>query len=113
VIYTAIGTGATAIGVANYTNKPVVGVLTLNNKAEIEEHMCPTNLTIEDAFVFGKYAKQNNDLDLFCADFYEKHQIPIEPIYTGRMFYALIEHIKNGHIASNSKLVAIHTGGVK
>jgi len=113
VIYSAIGTGATAIGVANYTSKRVVGVLTLNNKAEIEEHTRPTNLTIEDAFVFGKYAKQNNDLNLFCADFYKKHQIPIEPIYTGRMFYALIEHIKNGHIASNSKLVAIHTGGVK
>lgn len=113
LIYTAIGTGATAIGVANYSNKPVVGVLTLNNRAEIEEHKLPANLAIEDAYVFGKYAKQNDELDLFCADFYEKHQIAIEPIYTGRMFYALIEHIKNGHIASNSKLVAIHTGGVK
>ena len=113
LIYTAIGTGATAIGVANYSNKPVVGVLTLNNRAEIEEHKLPANLAIEDAYVFGKYAKQNDELDLFCADFYEKHQIAIEPIYTGRMFYALIEHIKNGHIASHSKLVAIHTGGVK
>ena len=113
LIYTAIGTGATAIGAANYSKKPVVGVLTLNNRAEIEEHKLPANLAIEDAYVFGKYAKQNDELDLFCADFYEKHQIAIEPIYTGRMFYALIEHIKNGHIASNSKLVAIHTGGVK
>ena len=113
LIYTAIGTGATAIGVANYSNKPVVGVLTLNNKTEIEEHKLPANLAIEDAYVFGKYAKQNHELDQFCADFYVKHQIPIEPIYTGRMFYALIEHIKNGHIAPNTKLVAIHTGGVK
>lgn len=113
LIYTAMGTGATAIGAANYSKKPVVGVLTLNNKAEIEEHKLPANLAIEDAYVFGKYAKQNDELDLFCADFYKKHQIAIEPIYTGRMFYALIEHIKNGHIASNSKLVAIHTGGVK
>jgi 1-aminocyclopropane-1-carboxylate deaminase len=113
LIYTAIGTGATAIGLANYTEKPVVGILTLNNRAEIEEHSLPANLTIEEAYVFGKYAKQNNDLDQFCADFYTKHKISIEPIYTGRMFYALIEHIKNGHIASNTKLVAIHTGGVK
>ena len=113
IIYTAIGTGATAIGIANYTKKPILGVLTLNNRAEIEEHSLPANLTIEEAYVFGKYAKQNNDLDQFCADFYAKHQIPIEPIYTGRMFYALIEHIKNGHIAPNTKLVAIHTGGVK
>jgi 1-aminocyclopropane-1-carboxylate deaminase len=113
LIYTAIGTGATAIGIANYTKKPVVGILTLNNRAEIEAHSLPANLTIEEAYVFGKYAKQNNDLYQFCADFYAKHQIAIEPTYTGRMFYALIEHIKNGHIASNTKLVAIHTGGIK
>jgi 1-aminocyclopropane-1-carboxylate deaminase len=113
LIYTAIGTGSTAIGLANYTNNLVVGVLTLNNRAEIEEHSIPINLEIEDAYVFGKYAKQNNELDLFCEEFNQQHGIPIEPIYTGRMFYALIEHIKNGHIAPNTKLVAIHTGGVK
>ena len=113
LIYTAVGTGATAIGIATYTQKPVLSVLTLQNKPEIEAHDIPANLQIEDAFVFGKYAKQNDDLDRFCADFYTKHQIPIEPIYTGRLFYALTEHIKNGHIASNTKLVAIHTGGIK
>jgi 1-aminocyclopropane-1-carboxylate deaminase len=113
LIYTAAGTGATAIGIANYAKKPVVGVLTLNNKVEIEQHPLPTNLEIEEAFVFGKYAKQNNELDLFCTEFYNKHKIAIEPIYTGRMFCALIEHIKNGHIAPHSKLVAIHTGGIK
>lgn len=113
LIYTAVGTGATAIGLAKYTDKPVVGILTLNNLSEIEAHGIPTNLGIESAYVFGKYAKQNDELDLFCADFYQKHGIPIEPIYTGRLFYAMIEHIKNGHIAPHSKLVAIHTGGVK
>jgi 1-aminocyclopropane-1-carboxylate deaminase/D-cysteine desulfhydrase-like pyridoxal-dependent ACC family enzyme len=87
--------------------------LTLNNRSEIEAHSLPSNLGIDDAYVFGKYAKQNNTLDGFCADFGNKHQIAIEPIYTGRMFYALTEHIKNGHVAPNSKLVAIHTGGVK
>jgi len=113
LIYTAVGTGATAIGVAKYTDKPVVGILTLLNRSEIEAHTLPANLNIEDAYVFGKYAKQNDKLDQFCAEFYKKHGIPIEPIYTGRMFYALMEHIKNGHIAPHSKLVAIHTGGVK
>ena len=113
LIYTAVGTGATAIGIAKHTKKPVIGVLTLNNRTEIEAHSLPTNLNIEDAYVFGKYAKQNDELDLFCAEFYQKHGFPIEPIYTGRMFYALTEHIKNGHIAPNTKLVAIHTGGVK
>jgi 1-aminocyclopropane-1-carboxylate deaminase/D-cysteine desulfhydrase-like pyridoxal-dependent ACC family enzyme len=113
LIYTAVGTGATAIGIAKHTKKPVIGVLTLNNRSEIEAHSLPNNLSIEDAYVFGKYAKQNNELDLFCVEFHLKHGISIEPIYTGRMFYALTEHIKNGHIAPNTKLVAIHTGGVK
>jgi 1-aminocyclopropane-1-carboxylate deaminase len=113
MIYTAIGTGATAIGIAKNIDKPVMGILTLNNRSEIEAHSLPTNLSIEDAYVFGKYAKQNDELDLFCGEFHLQHGISIEPIYTGRMFYALSEHIKNGHIAPNTKLVAIHTGGVK
>ncbi len=115
-IYCAIGTGATAIGIARATNVPVTGIQTLNNQAEIENHLSDfpaANLTIDENFIFGKYAKSNADLDKFCRNFYEKHQIAIEPIYTGRMFYALINHIKNGHIAPESKLVAIHTGGIK
>jgi 1-aminocyclopropane-1-carboxylate deaminase/D-cysteine desulfhydrase-like pyridoxal-dependent ACC family enzyme len=115
-IYCAMGTGATAIGIARATNVPVTGILTLNNQAEIEDHLndFPTNnLTLDDNYIFGKYAKSNTDLELFCTEFNEKHQIPIEPIYTGRLFYALIDHIKNGHIAPDSKLVAIHTGGIK
>ena len=115
-IYCAMGTGATAIGIARATNVPVTGIQTLNNQAEIENHLSDfpaANLTIDENFIFGKYAKSNADLDKFCRNFYEKHQIAIEPIYTGRMFYALINHIKNGHIAPESKLVAIHTGGIK
>jgi 1-aminocyclopropane-1-carboxylate deaminase/D-cysteine desulfhydrase-like pyridoxal-dependent ACC family enzyme len=115
-IYCAMGTGATAIGIARATNVSVTGILTLNNKAEIEDHLInfpAANLKIDDNYIFGKYAKSNYELDLFCKEFSEKHQIPIEPIYTGRLFYALIDHIKNGHIAPDSKLVAIHTGGIK
>ncbi len=115
-IYCAIGTGATAIGIARASNVPVIGILTLNNQAEIEDHLNTfpaRNLRIDKNYIFGKYAKSNADLDLFCKEFNEKHQIPIEPIYTGRLFYALTDHIKNGHIAPYSKLVAIHTGGIK
>ena len=115
-IYCAMGTGATAIGIARATSVPVTGILTLNNQAEIEDHLMDfpaANLKIDDKYIFGKYAKSNADLETFCRDFYEKHQIPIEPIYTGRMFNALVDHIKNGHIVPDSKLVAIHTGGIK
>lgn len=115
-LYTAVGTGATAIGMAQYTQTTVNGVLTLNNRTEIEEHLLiypSPNLRIEDRYIFGKYAKQTKELDDFCEEFKTKHAIAIEPIYTGRLFYALIDHIKNGHIAPNTKLVAIHTGGIK
>jgi 1-aminocyclopropane-1-carboxylate deaminase len=115
-IYCAMGTGATAIGIARATSVPVKGILTLNNQTEIENHLMDfpaANLKLDENYIFGKYAKSTADLDLFCKDFGEKHRIPIEPIYTGRMFYALFDHIKNGHIAPDSKLVAIHTGGIK
>ena len=115
-IYTAVGTGATAIGIAQYFNGTVNGILTLNNKTEITDHLKfhpKPNLMIDDQYIFGKYAKQTILLDQFCEEFNTKYNIAIEAIYTGRMFYALVDHIKNGHIAPYSKLVAIHTGGVK
>jgi 1-aminocyclopropane-1-carboxylate deaminase len=115
-IYVAIGTGATGIGLAKYAKLPIKGILTLNNKSEIEEHLRKypaPNLTLDDHYIFGKYAQKSEELDQFCQEFLKKHRIAIEPIYTGRMFYALVNHIKNGHIAPNTKLVAIHTGGIK
>ena len=94
----------------------IIGIQTLNNKAEIEGNSQELGIpiqTINDQYVFGKYAKQANVLDCFCEQFHHKHDIKIEPIYTGRMFYGLYDLISKDFFKPGSQIVALHTGGIK
>lgn len=116
-VITAVGTGTTAIGIATYTHKKTIGILTLNNLHEINANCkkinADINLDLNSQYIFGKYAKDSNVLNEFCDAFYMKHSIQIEPIYTGRMFYGLYDLIKSNYFDPNSKIVALHTGGIK
>lgn len=71
------------------------------------------NWQINLDYHFGGYAKIHNELIKFCRDFEEQHNIPIEPIYTGKMFYGIFDLIKNNHFPMQSTIVAIHTGGLQ
>lgn len=116
-IITAVGTGTTAIGLSQYSKMKTIGILTLNNKNEIESNFKQLGiekyLAINENYIFGKYAKESNVLTEFCKSFHTKHGIMIEPIYTGRMFYGLCDLIRQNYFPENSKIIALHTGGVK
>lgn len=115
-IITAVGTGTTALGIRKFWNKPIYGILTLNNLAEIKRNEKELNLSgniwIED-YIMGKYAKESTLINQFCETFEYDHQVKLEPIYTGRMFYGLYELIKINHFPKGSKILALHSGGIK
>lgn len=62
---------------------------------------------------FGGYAKVNNELLLFIQDFLKQHDVELEPIYTGKMFYGLFDLIQHDFFEPGQKIVAIHTGGLQ
>lgn len=70
------------------------------------------NLIIHSDYHFGGYAKYTNELLLFIKDFYQKTKIPLDPIYTGKVMFALFDEIQNGNL-DNSTVVFIHTGGIQ
>jgi phosphoribosylformylglycinamidine (FGAM) synthase-like amidotransferase family enzyme len=116
-IVTAVGTGTTAIGICQYAKIKTIGILTLNNLTEIENNAqgfdIENLLEVNTNYIFGKYAKDSKTLNEFCENFYMKHKILIEPTYTGRMFYGLYDLIKGNHFPQNSKIIALHSGGIK
>ena len=71
------------------------------------------NWLINLDYHLGGYAKINSELIKFCKDFKQHHNIPIEPIYTGKMFYGIFDLIKNNYFPEHSKIIAIHTGGLQ
>jgi 1-aminocyclopropane-1-carboxylate deaminase/D-cysteine desulfhydrase-like pyridoxal-dependent ACC family enzyme len=71
------------------------------------------NFQINLDYHFGGYAKTNKELNNFCIEFYERHNIRIEPIYTGKMFYGIYDLISKNFFPPQSTVVAIHTGGLQ
>ncbi len=118
-ILVSVGTGTTLIGLAMHLpNSLIHGILSLSNKNEIEEN-CKLfnkqfeNILLHDQFIEKKYGKKNTELEKFCIDFFLKYNIPIEPIYTGLLFHSFFELVKQNVFANNSKILLIHTGGIK
>lgn len=83
----------------------------LHNK-EITEEYCE-RLVVLDNYHFGGFAKKSDEIIHFCQEFYTKHNIKLDPIYTSKMMFALYDQIKKNLIPENSKILAIHTGGLQ
>jgi 1-aminocyclopropane-1-carboxylate deaminase len=72
-----------------------------------------TNWSINTEFHFGGYARWTPELINFINNFKEKHNIALDPIYTGKMVFGLYKLIESGVIPPNSTVVAVHTGGLQ
>ena len=62
---------------------------------------------------FGGYAKSNHELVQFCGDFYQQNNIEIEPVYSGKLFFALRDLVNKGGFPPQSRILALHTGGLQ
>ena len=46
-------------------------------------------------------------------DFSKKYQIILDPVYTGKLVFGIFDLVKQGYFPDNSKILAIHTGGLQ
>lgn len=60
----------------------------------------------------GGYAKTTIALLDFVRNFNEKYHIPIEPVYTGKLFYGIFDLIYKDYFSPQAVILAIHSGGV-
>ena len=68
---------------------------------------------INHHYHFGGYAKSNHELAQFCHDFYQQTEIEIEPVYSGKLFFALRDLIEKRYFPQKSRILALHTGGLQ
>jgi 1-aminocyclopropane-1-carboxylate deaminase len=61
----------------------------------------------------GGYAKISAELVAFINEFKLQTGIPLDPIYTGKMMFGLLEMLKNDNFAPGTRILAIHTGGLQ
>lgn len=128
-IYLAGGTGTTATGILLSTSgNTIVNVVSalkgsfLENDIkqfvqsylkddEIEEYTQRLNVINESHF--GGYAKTPDELLYFINEVYEKINLKLDPIYTAKAFYKMINDYKKGNILPTDKVLFVHTGGLQ
>ena len=126
----ASGTGATLAGLASgiqtseiSKKQTALGFAVLKGAGFLSEDVtaflqqtetrAEGNWQINTDYHFGGYAKTSTELWTFMETFYNDFNIPLDAVYTGKMFYGLFDLIKKGHFAVGTRIVAIHTGGLQ
>jgi 1-aminocyclopropane-1-carboxylate deaminase len=115
------GTGATLAGIIEAVPEQVsvMGFAALKNAGFLQtdvESLLPrpcSNWQINLDYHFSGFAKTNVELMTFIADFEYKTGIPLEPVYTGKMMYALYDLITKHTFKPGQRIIAVHTGGLQ
>ncbi|MGB7192979.1 MAG: pyridoxal-phosphate dependent enzyme [Collimonas pratensis] len=125
VIMVACGTGATLAGIlAGLRGRGrVIGVAVLKDAAYLRQEIAhllrqagypdyQNYQLITDAH-HGGYGKAPPELRQFCRDFTQALDVPVEPVYTGKLFHALRRLQQARAFREDEHVLAVHTGGMQ
>jgi len=115
----AVGTGGTIAGIINASNdkQTVIGFPAIIGFEQLEKDINnwtnATNYKFINDYVGNGYAKINKDLVDFINEFNVLHNIPLDPIYTGKMMMGILDLVAKDYFPKGSSILAIHTGGLQ
>jgi 1-aminocyclopropane-1-carboxylate deaminase len=103
-----VGTSGTYRAIKNYASEKtsVIGYAAHNDFSLMEE-----NISFD--YCFGGFAKMTDELFAFIQKFKREYDIELDPIYTSKMIYGIIEDYKKEKFGLDDNVVAIHTGGLQ
>ncbi len=120
------GTGATIAGISLSLNpkQNTIGFSALKGggflKNEVHKFInlagkkdSKPNFIINTDYHFGGYAKITNELISFINTFYQDYQIKLDPVYTGKMMFGLMDLINKDYFKKGTSILTIHTGGLQ
>lgn len=133
-IVTTVGSGGTYVGLyyGNYinNNEGIIYGINICDDAEhfknvikelLEEMSEYTNEEIEvdkdeidilDGYAGRGYGLSTPEEIEFIHDLAKLEGIILDPVYTGKAMYGLVEEIKKGRFAKHKNILFIHTGGI-
>ncbi|MCD0489080.1 pyridoxal-phosphate dependent enzyme [Pedobacter sp. MC2016-14] len=121
-LFCAAGTGTTAAGLLKgiqdaglKTQLHVIPVLKGGDfiAAEMFKYLGNLDqLVLHTGYDFGGYAKTQPELITFIKNFSANTGILLDPVYTGKLFYAINDLASTSELDKNAKVVALHTGGL-
>ena len=120
-----VGTGTTLAGLAAGLDSTyeVTGIAALKGAVDLEHRVeqalaavaantvAPWRILHEDHC--GGFARTSAELRAFMLEFEAVQGIPLEPVYTGKLLYAIYRRLRSGQWRTDIPLLAIHTGGLQ
>lgn len=114
-----VGTGGTMAGIMEgvCNEKSIIGFPVLKGAAfleeEIRKYTQKENGRLIQEYHFGGYAKITKALMEFIRQFESQYDIPLDPVYTGKMMFGVLDLIRNKFFNPQSTILVIHTGGLQ
>ena len=121
-ILSAAGTGTTLAGIvmASGQGQKAVGISVMKNNHSLEDEinrLLPGDLkdrfSLLHDYHFGGYAKYTSLLIRFMNDWFERSGMPLDFVYTGKLFYAVEDLLRKGYFPQGSRLLLVHSGGLQ
>ncbi len=122
-VCTATGTATTLAGLlmAAHPDQRIIGVPILKGTPDIKVRIQSLStgevdmdqLQLLTGYHFGGYAKKTPALIAFMNHCWKQFQLPLDFVYTAKMFYALMDAVKNDLFPAGSSILCIHTGGLQ
>jgi 1-aminocyclopropane-1-carboxylate deaminase len=118
-ICSCVGTGGTISGIINNAknHQKVLGFPVLKGdflENEILKYAKKQeNWELNNDYHFGGYGKYSDELIHFINRFKSQTDIPLDPIYTGKMMFGVLDMINKKRFPNGSKILIIHSGGIQ
>lgn len=112
ILAAPVGTGGTIKGL-HLHNEHSIHLLGIYVLKGFSENTLGKEIDFQYHFHLGGYAKYHAGLVAFMHDFYRRFQILLDPIYSGKLLYAINELIKSDYFEPGTTVIAIHTGGLQ
>ncbi len=124
VIVLAWGTGCSALGVwlsvpdtttvwAVSTLKGAWQQAALAQRLAGFSHLKSGGLALLTDYHQGGYGRVNPALLSFIREFGDNHNLPLDPVYSGKAMWGLCERIRQRSLPAGSRVLFVHTGGLQ
>ncbi len=118
IICCSVGTGGTLAGIINSAtpSQQVIGFPALKGhflKKDICKFVENGNWKLCEDYHFGGYARVDESLISFINEMYQNTGIPLDPVYTGKMIFGVLDLVAGDFFDPGIKILAIHTGGLQ
>ena len=120
----ACGTGATLAGLASAVadSSRIVGIPVFKTQSFLDDDVTRmtralgamrNNWSLDYRFAGRGFGRLSDELSEFILRFEAEHGVPLDPVYTAKLCFAVDYMHRQGELQEESRVLIIHTGGLQ